>query len=49
MDLKSIFDKVASFLDNDTRSNQNVDTDGLLGKLSNIFRQNGYEGMNPWI
>ena len=44
MDLKSLFHKVSGFLENDTRSNQNVDTDGLLGKLSNVFRQHGYNG-----
>ena len=46
MDIKSLFHSVSRAFDSDTRSNQNVDTDGMLGKLSGIFRQHGYEGDN---
>ena len=44
MDLQSLFHKVSGLLDGDTRSNPNVDTDGLLGKLSGLFKQHGYAG-----
>jgi hypothetical protein len=44
MDIGNLFQRVAGFLDNETRTNQHVDTDGLLGKLGGIFRENGYDG-----
>ena len=46
MNIQSLFQKISHFLDSDTRSDPNVDTDGLLGKLSNVFRQHGYDGPN---
>ncbi len=44
MNLGSLFHSVAGFLNNETRNNDAVDTDGLLGKLGGLFRQHGYDG-----
>ncbi len=44
MDLGSLFHQVAGLLDNNTRQNNSVDTDGILGNIGNIFRQHGYDG-----
>src|SRR5688572_18855899 len=44
MDMGNLFSTVAGWLNNETRRNENVDTDGLLGKLGGIFRENGYDG-----
>lgn len=41
MDFGSIFQAVSGILHKDTRENQSVDTDGLIGQVANIFRQNG--------
>jgi hypothetical protein len=44
MDLQSIFHQVSGLLNDRTRQNDSVDTDGLLGQVAGIFRQNGYQG-----
>ena len=44
MDIRNLYNTVAGWLDNETRQNQHVDTDGLLGRLGGIFRDNGYDG-----
>jgi hypothetical protein len=41
MDFGSIFRAVSGVLDQDTRRNDSVDTDGLIGQIGNIFRQHG--------
>ena len=44
MDLGSLFNSVAGLLNNHTRQNDSVDTDGILGQVGNLFRQHGYNG-----
>jgi hypothetical protein len=44
MDLQSLFHSVAGMLNNQTRRNDAVDTDGLLGQVAGLFRQHGYQG-----
>jgi len=44
MDLQSLFHSVAGLLNNHTRQNDSVDTDGLLGQVGGLFRQHGYQG-----
>ncbi len=41
MDFGSIFKAVSGVLNQDTRENNSVDTDGLIGRVADIFRQNG--------
>lgn len=41
MDFGSIFRAVSGVLHQDTRENDSVDTDGLIGQVANVFRQNG--------
>jgi len=41
MDFGSIFRAVSGVLDQDTRRNDSVDTDGLIGQVANVFRQHG--------
>lgn len=41
MDFGSIFRAVSGVLDQHTRQNDSVDTDGLIGQVGNIFRQHG--------
>jgi len=41
MDFGSIFQAVSGVLNQDTRQNNSVDTDGLIGRVADIFRQNG--------
>jgi len=45
MNLGSLFNSVAGLIEQHTRSNDGVDTDGMLGQLGNIFSQHGYQ--NP--
>ena len=39
MDLLNIFRQVSGLVNDQTRQNPSVDTDGLLGQLGNIFKQ----------
>ena len=41
MDFGSLFRAVSGVLNQDTRQNNSVDTDGLIGQVANIFRQHG--------
>jgi len=41
MDFGSIFRAVSGVLDQDTRRNDSVDTDGLIGQVASVFRQHG--------
>lgn len=41
MDFGSIFKAVSGVLNQDTRQNDSVDTDGLIGRVADVFRQNG--------
>jgi len=38
MDLGSLFQQVSGMLNNNTRQNENVDTDGLIGQVAGLFR-----------
>lgn len=40
MDLLNLYRQVSGLIDNDTRQNNSVDTNGLLGKIGQIFGQN---------
>lgn len=44
MDLQSLFHSVSGLLNNQTRNNDSVNTDGLLGQVTGLFRQHGYQG-----
>ena len=44
MDLQSLFHQVSGLLNNQTRDNNSVNTDGLLGQVAGLFRQHGYQG-----
>lgn len=44
MDLQGLFHSVGNILNRETRQNDSVDTDGILGKIGNIFRDHGYDG-----
>ncbi|MDX1932668.1 MAG: hypothetical protein SFU56_08695 [Capsulimonadales bacterium] len=44
MDLGSLFHQVSGLFDRQTRQNDTVDTDGILGQLGGLFRQHGYDG-----
>jgi hypothetical protein len=44
MDLQRLLHSVGGLLNQETRHNDSVDTDGLLGKIGGLFRQNGYDG-----
>ena len=46
MDLGSLFQQVSGLLNNHTRQNDSVDTDGILGQVGNLFRQHGYDGQD---
>ena len=39
MDLLNIFRQVTGLVNDNTRQNPSVDTDGLMGQIGNIFRQ----------
>ena len=41
MDLLNIFKQVSGLVNDQTRQNNSVDTDGLLGQIGKIFGQNG--------
>ena len=41
MDFGSLFQAVSGVLHKDTRDNNSVDTDGLIGKVAGMFRQHG--------
>lgn len=39
MNLSSLLQQVTGLLDNETRTNDTVDTDGLIGRISGLFGQ----------
>jgi len=41
MDLGSLFNTVSGLLNQHTRDDENVDTDGIIGKIGNVFREHG--------
>lgn len=40
MDLMNLYRQVSGLINNDTRQNQSVDTNGLLGQIGQLFGQN---------
>lgn len=38
MDIGSLFQQVSGLLNNQTRTNDSVDTDGLIGQVAGLFR-----------
>ena len=41
MDFGSLFNAVSGVLHSNTRENDSVDTDGLIGQVANLFKQHG--------
>jgi len=51
MDLGSLFNTVSGMLNQHTREDENVDTDSLIGKIGNVFREHGAseeQTVNPY-
>lgn len=51
MDFGSIFKAVSGVLDQNTRRNDSVDTDGLIGQVAGVLRQHGAQDdhlQNPY-